>query len=235
MRFIRIVNRGALLFVLLVGCDWPGKPKDTDRPIPAEKVADFNALYSTHCAGCHGADGTFGPAPPLNDPIFLAIVPQEELRRVIAEGRTGTPMTAFAQDKGGPLTNQQIDILAQGIKPRWTPTKKPKEHLPGYLLSDAKIGDKSAGLKVFARACAECHGQDGQGGGSTGAVNDAAFLALVSDQALRRYILTGRPDFGMPNYAERDDIDFKPLTSQEINDLVALLSYWRVSGSVNGK
>lgn len=235
MRFFWTANRGVMLLLLLAGCDWPGKPKDADRPIPAEKVADFDKLYSTHCAGCHGADGTFGPAPPLNDPIFLTIVPQEELQRVIAEGRTGTPMTAFAKDKGGPLTKKQIDILAQGIKPRWMAAKKPKERLPGYLLSDAKTGDKKTGLKAFARACAECHGQHGQGGEVARAVNDPVFLALVSDQALRRYVLSGRPDFGMPNYAERADADFKPLTSQEINDLVALLSYWRVGGSVNGK
>ena len=51
---------------------------------------------------------------------------------------------------------------------------------------------------------------------------------------MRRYIITGRPDFGMPNYAEQR-IDARPLTSQEINDLVALLAYWRVGGSDNGK
>ena len=52
-----------------------------------------------------------------------------------------------------------------------------------------------------------------------------AFLALISDQASRRIIITGRPDLGMPNYAETDGRpeDFQPLTSAEIDDLVALL------------
>jgi cytochrome c oxidase cbb3-type subunit III len=223
------------LSLLLAGCDWPGKPKDTDRPIPAEQITDFGKLYGTHCAGCHGADGKEGPAPPLNDPLFLAIVPDEVLHRVIIEGRTGTPMTAFAKDRGGPLTDKQIDILARGIKEHWAPAEKPKKKPPPYLLSDAKSGDKKAGLKVFARDCAMCHGEHGEGK-NAGAINDTAFLALVSDQVLRRYIITGRPDFGpdlgMPNYIDRDDAD---LTSQEINDLVALLAYWRVGGSVNGK
>ena len=31
-------------------------------------------------------------------------------------------------------------------------------------------------------------------------MNEPDFLALVSDQALRRIIITGRPDLGMPNY-----------------------------------
>ncbi|HTU90915.1 MAG TPA: c-type cytochrome [Gemmataceae bacterium] len=221
------------LLLLLAGCDWPGQPKETDRPIPAEKVEDFGKLYSTHCAGCHGADGKDGPAPPHNDPLFLAIVPDEVLRRVIAEGRSGTPMTAFAKDKGGPLTEKQIDIVAKGIKQRWAAPARVEGQSPPYLLSAAKAGDKKAGLKVFARDCAMCHGEHGQGD-DAGAINDPAFLELVSDQVLRRYIITGRPDFGMPNYADpkRNDAD---LTSQEINDLIALLAYWRVGGSTNGK
>ena len=62
-----------------------------------------------------------------------------------------------------------------------------------------------------------------------GAIHDAAFLALISDQALRRYAITGRPDLGMPSFSEtsgRDD-DFQSLTAAEIDDLVALLASWR--------
>jgi cytochrome c oxidase cbb3-type subunit 3/ubiquinol-cytochrome c reductase cytochrome c subunit len=163
----------------------------------------------------------------------LAIVPDDVLRQVITEGRTGTPMTAFAKDRGGPLTEKQIDIVAKGIKQRWPAAEKVNGRSPPpYLLSAAKAGDKKAALKVFARDCAMCHGEHGQGGKDVGPINDPAFLTLVSDQALRRYIITGRPDFGMPNYIKREDAD---LTSQEINDLVALLAYWRVGGSINGK
>jgi mono/diheme cytochrome c family protein len=217
---------------LLAGCDWPGKPKDADRPIPAEKVEDFGKLYGTHCSGCHGADGKGGPAPPHNDPLFLAIVPDEVLHRVITEGRPGTPMTAFARDRGGPLTDKQVDILARGIKRQWA-ADKPKRKPPPYLLSDAKAGDKEAGRKVFARDCAKCHGEGGRGG-EAGPLRDPSFLALVSDQVLRRDAITGRPDLGMPGYEERGDAELK---SQEINDLVALLAEWRVSesASVNGK
>jgi cytochrome c oxidase cbb3-type subunit 3/ubiquinol-cytochrome c reductase cytochrome c subunit len=68
-------------------------------------------------------------------------------------------------------------------------------------------------------------------------INDRAFLALISDQALRRIIITGRPDLGMPNYAESAGRPkgYKPLTSGEIADVVALLAYWRQGGSINGK
>jgi mono/diheme cytochrome c family protein len=227
-----------LLAALAAGCDLPGQPK---RPAPADEVAQFNALYATHCAGCHGADGKLGPAPPLNDPIFLAIVPAEELRQVIAEGRAVTPaqkspMPAFARDKGGPLTAAQVKVLAEGIKQRWGPPAS----VPEDLRRAGAGGNKDKGARLFRRACAGCHGSQGQGEKDGiplpgGAINNQAFLALISDQALRRYAITGRPDLEMPAYDGKAGRapDFRPLTSGEIDDLVVLLAYWRQGGTVN--
>jgi mono/diheme cytochrome c family protein len=244
-----------LLTVLAAGCDLPGKPRDTDRPKPANEVTDFGTLYATHCAGCHGADGKLGPAPPLNDPIFLAIVPDAELSHVITEGRTVTPgqksptvtleqkspMPAFARDRGGPLTDAQVKALAEGIKKRWE-VDPSLSGLPAYIGAAAKGGNKDEGARVFARACAGCHGPEGQGDKDGhpldgGAIDNQAFLALISDQALRRIIITGRPDLGMPAYDGEDGRSpgFRALTSAEIDDLVALLRYWRQGGSSNGK
>ena len=46
---------------------------------------------------------------------------------------------------------------------------------------------------------------------------------------MRRYIITGRPDLGMPNFADNQDrgTDFKPLTAQQVTDLAAFLTQWR--------
>src|SRR5207248_6065126 len=123
------------------------------------------------------ADGKLGPAPPLNDPIFLAIVSDADLLRVISEGRaiTGAQkslMPAFARDKGGPLTAQQVEAVAKGIKARWG-TAPPKEKPPPYL-APQEAGDKGRGLKLFDLACAACHGDKGRGGEQAGAVNDRA-------------------------------------------------------------
>ena len=231
------------------GCNLPGAPNEVDRPVPANQIMDFNVLYAARCVGCHGVDGKLGPAPPLNDPIFLAIVPDAELLRVVREGRKvssaqKTPMPGFAQDMGGPLTDAQVMVLAEGIKKRWqdsttAPTQPPS--LPAYLADQTTGGgNKEEGIRVFARACAGCHGDDGKGQKDgkplrPGAVNDPAFLALISDQALRRVIITGRPDLGMPSYADktgRPD-DFHPLTSAEIDHLIALLRQWRIAESSN--
>jgi cytochrome c oxidase cbb3-type subunit 3 len=235
-----------LLFVamLAAGCDLPGRPKSADRPVPANQVMDFDTLYAARCAGCHGVNGTLGPAPPLHDPIFLAVVPDAELLRVITDGRTVTPeqkspMPAFAQDRGGPLTGPQVKVLADGIKKRWQASGSRSSSLPAYIgPAQTGGGKKDEGARVFARACARCHGSQGQGEKDGHplrgrAINNQAFLALISDQALRRIIITGRPDLGMPAYNDKEGrpADYRALTSAEIDDLVALLRYWRHGGS----
>jgi mono/diheme cytochrome c family protein len=218
-----------LLAALAAGCDLPGKPR---RPEPPDEAAQFNALYATRCAGCHGADGRLGPAPPLNDPLFLAIVPDEQLLRVISQGRAvgpgqRTPMPAFARDRGGPLTAKEVEVVAKGIKVRWGGTP-PEEEPPPYL-APKTAGDRERGAKLFDMACSACHGDNGQGGEQAGAINNRAFLALISDQALRRIIITGRRDLSMPDYSNSEwrAPQFETLTSAEINDLVALLADWR--------
>jgi mono/diheme cytochrome c family protein len=224
-----------LLAVLLAGCNWPGHPKPEDRPVPEDQVTDFGKLFARNCAGCHGGEGKLGPAPPLNDKLFLAIVPDDELLRVVREGRPGTPMPAFAREKGGPLTAKQVEALAQGLKPRWG-GPPPKEKPPPYLAPKG-AGDEKRGEQLFALACAACHGDKGQGAQQAGALNDRAFLALISNQALRRIVITGRPDLGMPIYSDSDwrSPKFQPLTSEQIHDLVALLASWRAGAPQNEK
>jgi cytochrome c oxidase cbb3-type subunit III len=231
----------ALGSFLATGCNdnFPGKPNRADRPVPEDQSLSFELLYRRNCAGCHGVDGRLGPAPPLNDATFLAIIPAAELLRVIHDGRHGTPMPPFARDKGGALTARQVRVLAGGIKQHWQGSAKkpnaavavpPDYRLPVVGAGGGPPGDRERGAKLFASACGDCHGKDGKG---EARVNDPAFLALISNQALRRIIITGRPDLGMPTFAGGDGRPdgFQPLTSAEIDDLVALLAAWRTGGS----
>src|SRR5437762_2193821 len=210
-----------LSLALLTGCDLPGRPNPADRPVPADQVLEFGVLYRQNCAGCHGSDGKLGPAPPLNDPLFRAIVPEEEVDGVVTHGRTKTLMPAFARDSGGTLTPAQIQVLvkeikgipykivgdqqggvakvvpdAGGVVPKWGTPGKPPTGVPSYGEQSASSNGNAAGTKekgavVFARACAVCHGSNGQGIEKAGAMrrtlNDPVFLALTSNQALRRY------------------------------------------------
>lgn len=227
-----------LVALSVAGCGYtpPGKPNPADRPkIPAQ-ITNFDFLFQQNCTGCHGADGKLGPALPLADPMFLAIISDEELVQVITDGRPGTPMPAFARQHQGTLTDEQIRIIAEGLKQRWKSDRPDEEKLPQYAVASSSeppsAEDIERGKQVFARACAECHGADGKGTGydkRPGRINDPALLGLISNQALRRIVITGRHDLGMPDYAgdEGRPLDFKPLSSEEIADVVALLISWR--------
>ena len=89
---------------------------------------------------------------------------------------------------------------------------------------------------MFAQACAGCHGKNGEGG-SVGAVNDVSFLTLISDQALRRLVITGRKDLGMPTFAGNQGrgSDFKPLSTEQVSAVVALLAEWRAASPAQSK
>src|SRR5262249_6449940 len=139
------------------------------------------------------------------------------------------------------LTAAQVQVLAGGIKRRWASPASPASSVPPYLVpAGTSAGKKDEGARVFAKACAGCHGKEGEGvergGGLRRKINDPAFLALISDQQLRRYAITGRPDLGMPPYDGKNGRppDFQPLTSEDINAVVALLACWR-QGEPAGK
>lgn len=137
----------ALPAVIVTGCDFPGRPNPSDRPVPSDQVLSFEILFREQCAGCHGANGQFGPAPPLNDPLFLAIVPADRLLGTIRDGRPGTPMPAFTRSRGGPLADAQIKALADGLQPRWGRATLAKELLPTYAVTkepDATSAAESA-------------------------------------------------------------------------------------------
>jgi cytochrome c oxidase cbb3-type subunit III len=169
--------RVAFGFLILCtsGCDLPGRPKADERSVSAQNERSFDVLFRRNCAGCHGADGTLGPAPPLNDKLFRALVPDDELKRIVAEGRPGTLMPGFAADKGGQLTAEQILFIAEGIKTHWGPIEPAPAGTAPYRLEAGnpdRAGRNDLGLKVFARACARCHGDEGRGATYDGKPDD---------------------------------------------------------------
>jgi cytochrome c oxidase cbb3-type subunit 3/ubiquinol-cytochrome c reductase cytochrome c subunit len=215
---------GALLAVLIVlaGCDaLPGKPRLADRELLPTEIMAFGTLYEKNCAGCHGADGRLGASRPLNDPVYLALVPRERLRDVIARGIPGTAQPALGASAGGTLTDTQVDALVRGLIDTWgRPDTVKGIELPPYAAAGA--GDTGRGRGVFTTACAGCHGADGRGGPKGGSVVDASYLALVSDQYLRTTVIAGRTDLGMPDW--RDYVKGQPLTAPQIADVVTWLS-----------
>jgi mono/diheme cytochrome c family protein len=214
----------AVLALSTTACTLPGRPSSASKVVPPEAITDFDILYAKNCAGCHGENGRGGPAIGLGDPLYLAIADDSTIRRVAAEGVSGTPMTAFAQTSGGFLSNDQIDLIAKGIRTRWgKPDIADSLNPPPY---SARVpGNAKRGATVYVDFCSSCHGADGRGGPKASSIVDGSYLALVSDQGLRTLVIVGRPEFGFPDW--RGDVPNKPMSSEDISDVVAWLNEQR--------
>ena len=215
-----------LAAVVLSGCGVPhGQPTKDSEVLAPKEVLDFDPLYAQNCAGCHGAEGRGGAAIALADPVYLAVADEAAIRKVIADGVRGTAMPAFAVSAGGMLTDAQVDVITKEICSRWSrrgildaasaPPYTPK------LTGDAQRGE--AAYKTF---CESCHGPVGRGGQKASAISDDSFLALVSDQGLRTIVIAGRPELGAPDW--RGNLPGRPMSDQEITDVVAWLASRRV-------
>jgi len=216
----------ALGAVLLSGCGTPhGQPQGSAEVLAPNEVLEFGALYSANCAGCHGESGRGGAAIALANPVYLGIADDRSIRNVIANGVRGTSMPAFAESAGGLLTNQQIDVITQQIRARWSRSGVlDGANPPGYAAKSA--GDSQRGQAAYKTYCESCHGPDGGGGPKGSGITNDSFLALMSDQGLRTIVVAGRPELGAPDW--RGNVRGKPMSEQEVTDVVAWLASHRV-------
>jgi mono/diheme cytochrome c family protein len=211
---------------LFSGCGAPpGQPAAGSETIAPNEISDFETLYSQNCSGCHGPEGKGGAAIALADPVYLAVADDAALRKVVASGVRGTAMPSFAQSSGGMLTDKQIDIITTLIRARWSGRGNLNgANLPSYATKSA--GNAAQGEAAYKTFCESCHGPGGRGGRKGSAITDDSFLALVSDQGLRTIVITGRPELGAPDF--RGNVPGKPMSDQEITDVVAWLASHRV-------
>lgn len=215
--------------MVCAGCGHlPGKPNADMVPVDPSAVDDFDHLYGQNCAGCHGLDGTGGPATPLGNPVYLAIADDSVVRKVTSAGVSGTTMPAFLQANGGMLTEKQLEVLVRGIRERWAKlgilagANPPRYSAP----ESATAGDVARGQAAFATFCASCHGPSGKGGEKGSSIADGSYLALVSDQGLRTIVIVGRPDLGAPDW--RNNLPGRPMSAEDVSDVVAWLASQRV-------
>lgn len=106
---------------------WPDQkpPRTPSRRHIAGNAKNGQALYSRHCARCHGANGEGGHgtgvtlsrprsapilAPALNNPGFLAAASDALIKTALMQGRDGTPMRSFL--KQGLKERDINDIVA---------------------------------------------------------------------------------------------------------------------------
>jgi cytochrome c oxidase cbb3-type subunit III len=218
---IRCLSVTAVM-TMLVACG--NRPEQYELP---DQVTNFGTLYKNNCAGCHGENGRYGAARPLNDGLYLVLIGKERLRHVIAAGVPGTTMAPFAQDQGGTLTDQQISVLADEMEKKWAlPQEFDAAAMPAYY---GTLGSATAGAATFRQYCTGCHGPDGTGvsGRRGGSAVDPSYLALVSDQYLRTTVIAGRSDEAIPNW--RTYVPGHAMNPQEVSDIVAWLAAHRAS------
>ncbi|MGZ3420130.1 MAG: c-type cytochrome, partial [Polyangiales bacterium] len=182
-------------------------------------VREGRALYLRYCALCHGknAEGYAADhANALGNADFLAITTDDQLRRAIAEGRPGTPMSAWSARAHGPLDDKQIDRIVAYLR---SLARKPFVKIE----AKANTGDPSRGGLAFANSCAVCHGARGEGSARATSLTHPNFLTSVNDGYLRHVIMNGRRGTQMASYAT--------LPPQTIEDLIA---YVRWSAAMPG-
>jgi cytochrome c oxidase cbb3-type subunit 3/ubiquinol-cytochrome c reductase cytochrome c subunit len=254
------MNLRSLILCLLVcaatlstaGCNSaPGKPGPDSKASRPEQLLYFTTLYAQNCAACHGVNGRNGAAISLANPVYLAVAGVGNIQHVTAQGVPGTAMPPFARSAGGMLTDQQIAILSQQMVALWgNPSALAGLTLPAY--SSTTPGDPTRGQKAFTTLCARCHGSDATGGKAangvtTGSLVDPAYLALISDQGLRSFLIAGQPEQGMPDWRghphalgeppigeplqplEQQSLADQNITEQELADLVAWLTSHRIA------
>ncbi|MGC2548369.1 MAG: cytochrome c, partial [Silvibacterium sp.] len=112
IRVFEAMVLGTVLVFGVVGCNHlPGKPGVRSETLRPEQVLDFALLYKNSCSACHGDHGLNGAALPLDNPVYLAWAGHDRMVQIVAGGMSHTLMPAFAESRGGTLTDQQVESI----------------------------------------------------------------------------------------------------------------------------
>ena len=137
----------------------------------------------------------------------------------------GTAMPAFAQSAGGMLTDEQIDVIARGIRSRWSrrtrsreSTRLPTPRSPRAMRATAKPRIRRTARRATARTDR-----------AAGRAAPSPTIRSWRWSAIRgcaRSIIAGRPELGAPDW--RGNVPGQPMSEQEVTDVVAWLASHRV-------
>ena len=190
----------------------------TQAAAAAGPLAQGGELFARYCALCHGQSGegyVADNANALNNPELLATATDSFLRVAVARGRVGTPMSAWSNTYGGPLSSSDIESLVKLMR-SWQST--PSVRLPNLRIR----GDIAKGSALYAKHCAACHGP--QGAGQTApTLNNPIFHGTVNDAFIRYAIEHGRSGTPMPRFSET-------LGAQDLDNVTAFVRSLRTDG-----
>jgi mono/diheme cytochrome c family protein len=222
----------ALTFYLLSlrRTDYPEMfwPKDRLRAVrfaEREFTADGATLFGTFCAACHGQRGEgmrypgLAAFPAIGNPDFLAVASDRFLAATVMHGRPGRRMPAWGEKEGG-LRAAEVDAVVAHVRALGGGIPSPPETEPRRWVH----GDARAGGRLFADACATCHGANGEGKEGP-ALHNPALLAHATDRYLVETIHRGRRGTSMPSFAA-STTTHRLLSDDEIESIVAFIRTW---------
>jgi cytochrome c oxidase cbb3-type subunit 3 len=209
--------------------DLPGSylPKDrlrVEKLGEREFAPDGQTIFEAFCSGCHGSRGQGKRAPgrqtfpAIASPDFLSLVSDSFILETVTQGRPGRKMPAWGKKDGG-LRPAEIGSAAAYLRTLGT----------GEIQSDLKparwiSGDTAAGERLFASACAACHGKEGKGGEGP-ALNNEVLLANATDTYLVETISKGRRGTNMEGFLIPSPARVA-LAHSEIETIVAYIRSW---------
>jgi mono/diheme cytochrome c family protein len=165
--------------------------------------------YLADCAACHG-DG--GQGTPLGSPLAAPdrkAAGRTALYRTLADGVPGTAMPRYSGYDSATLRSL-LDYTASlstlpGSRAAWKPG----------------AGDAARGKLLFAKTCAGCHGDEGQGKIGPGLATPG-FQQAASTEFIAATIVRGRAGTPMPAFG-RDSVNYPKLSAQDVLDLTAFV------------
>ena len=208
----------------LPGSYLPRERVQVERFRAREFATDGETIFAAFCSGCHGSRGQglrwpgMPGFPASANPDLLAVASDEFLLETVRKGRPGRRMPAWGEKPGG-LREEEIRAVVAYLRKLggvpYQPDGKPARWVEG---------DPQLGRRLYASACAGCHGPKGEGGEGP-ALNNPVLLASATDSFLVETISRGRRGTPMEGFLQPTPA--RPaLSPSEIQAVVAFLRTW---------
>jgi cbb3-type cytochrome c oxidase subunit III len=201
---------------------WPLDRIRAERFGAREFATDGATLYGTFCAACHGPNGEgmrypgMTAFPAIGNPDFLAVASDRFVHETVTRGRPGRRMPAWGEGEGG-LRPAEIEAVVAHVRSFGGGAPAPVDTGPARWIE----ADPEAGARVYAEACASCHGERGEGKEGP-ALTNPALLAATTDTYLVETVRRGRGGTSMPAFGSPSPTH-QVLGDDEIEAVVAWL------------
>jgi len=206
---------------------WPKDRIRAERFGEREFATDGATLYGTFCAACHGPRGEgmrypgMAAFPAIGNPDFLAVASDRFLAATVTHGRPGRRMPAWGEKEGG-LRPAEIEAVVAYVRTLGG-VPSPAETEPARWAR----GDAASGGRLYAEACASCHGAQGEGREGPALANPG-LLRHATDRYLVETIRGGRLGTSMPAFGAASPAH-RLLADPEIESIVTFMRTWEGS------